>query len=143
MDVELILAAIGTVAAVVGAALLVRRVRSDVAPPPPAFPPIFPEATGGQPAFEAMSIDEIGEWKRARKERGGEGWREEVQVANAIQDAKILDWHHIEARRQIEIAAARREMDPTEMAKQWLNDDQAGRRVQARLFLGLPRLGKE
>lgn len=151
MDAELILMVVSAVGAVAAAAYLVRsRARgveqesvelpqaADAAPAPP------PEYVWvDKPDFEAMDIDEIGAWKRARKERGGQGWREEVQIANEVQDRKIVEWHRAEAVTQIARVAAATDRTPTEVARDWLTDDQPGRQVQARLFLGMPRLGRE
>lgn len=138
MDVELLAAAVALAGAVITAAWLIRRRPQPVETVLEA-PPLGPSL----PDFEAMSIDALGEWKRRRRDAGGEYAKAEIREANAVQDRKIMDWHVEEARKQIQIAAGRREQDPGELAREWLTSDQIGRRVQARLYLGLPRIGRE
>lgn len=150
MDAELIVLSAVTVVALGAAVWAIRRPRTVELPPLPAVdrPPIAFEA-GTAPNFAEMGIDELGAWKHARKTHGLESgeservWRSEVKVANQVQDAKIAEWHLEEARLQIRKRAALDGREPDAVAREWLTSDQQGRQVQARLWFGFPRLGRE
>lgn len=88
-----------------------------------------------------LDIDELGLLKRSIKERA----QAAIRAANAIQDEKIAELHLAEAHKQIAAAAAREGVPEDVIAQRWLTEQYAdvGRNVQARLYLGLPRLRDE
>lgn len=104
------------------------------------------------PDFEAMTIEELAEYKLARKAEADRIYDEEIRPANVIQDRKIVEAHVAEAHKQIDLRAAIEGISSDELALRWLGetvrgdspaDPALGHNVQARLYFGLPRLGRE
>ena len=102
--------------------------------------------------FDAMSIDELAAFKRERKAVVDAIYDDEIRPANEAQDRKIAAGHVDEAASQVIARATAEGKSPDQLALEWLGeplrtgapDDPAlGHNTQARLYFGLPRLGRE
>lgn len=93
--------------------------------------------------FAAMTIDELDEWVVEHRAFSHEELFRPLSLRVAeIRNRKVEEWHIGEARRQIRRVAAEEGLPEETVARHWLDSAQEGRQVQARLYLGLPRIAE-
>ena len=95
-----------------------------------------------RPDFEAMTATELQLYRSGLKDQIA-ALREDALAAGAAQNRKLMEGATEEARRQLARVASETGSDSDAVARLWLTSDQQGRRIQARLHLGLPREGRE
>ena len=91
--------------------------------------------------FTGMTLDELEAWSLAKKADIARQ-RQEYHLAGETRRKLVNDWHYNEAVIQLTIAADKAGVSVYTMAQRWLveTNNDPGHNVQARLYLGLPRI---
>lgn len=89
--------------------------------------------------IDAMGLEELTNYRAWYREQMREA-SNIIDATNSVYTQKVAELHLNEARAQVNKAAADDGITGDEMARRWLESDQPGRRIQARLYLGLQRV---
>lgn len=92
------------------------------------------------PNFEAMTLDELIDWKAGQKER----IRAEQEIYNACQEIynrKVREMHVADSVKQVRLAAERNGVEPAAQAEDWRENGDNGQRIHAERYFTEAAMG--